>query len=77
MIKRLRRKLHLSQVEFARLFGTHPITVSKWERGVTRPTPWQLSLMEVIEPVAFDVSRCLAFGTPAKTLGYLLHKGTQ
>lgn len=39
-------KLNLTQVQFAQLFGVHPLTVSKWERGDLRPTPHQHALME-------------------------------
>ncbi len=41
----LRRALGLSQVEFARLFGVHFMTVSKWERGIVSPTAYQVALM--------------------------------
>lgn len=41
-----RKALALTQAEFARLFDAHPMTVSKWERGVLSPTPYQASLME-------------------------------
>lgn len=30
-----RKALGLTQVQFAQLLGVHPITVSKWERGVS------------------------------------------
>ncbi len=33
-LKRLRAKLGLDQVELARRLGVHPMTVSRWERGV-------------------------------------------
>lgn len=41
----LRAALGLSQVQFAQLFGVHFMTVSKWERGVAPPSPYQLALM--------------------------------
>lgn len=41
----LRKNLGLSQVEFGQLFGVHFMTVSKWERGLVTPTPYQLALM--------------------------------
>lgn len=44
-IANLRRALGLSQVEFARLFDVHFMTVSKWERGLVSPTPYQVALM--------------------------------
>jgi putative transcriptional regulator len=42
----LRTALGLSQVQFAQLFGVHFMTVSKWERGVVVPSPYQVALME-------------------------------
>ena len=44
-IAKLRTDLGLSQVQFAQLFGTHFMTVSKWERGVLLPTDYQQVLM--------------------------------
>jgi|1185.fasta_scaffold161790_3 putative transcriptional regulator len=45
-LQRLREKLGLSQVQLAQLLGVHPLTVSKWERGVLAPTPHQNALLE-------------------------------
>jgi putative transcriptional regulator len=45
-IRRLRENLDLNQVEFARLSGVHPITVSKWERREAAPTAYQNALFE-------------------------------
>jgi transcriptional regulator with XRE-family HTH domain len=45
-IATLRKALGLSQVEFGQLFGTHFMTVSKWERGIAQPSPYQLALLE-------------------------------
>jgi len=42
----LRKLLGLTQADFARLFDAHVMTVSKWERGVTSPSPYQVALME-------------------------------
>jgi DNA-binding transcriptional regulator YiaG len=39
-----RKSLGLTQVQFAQLMGVHPITVSKWERGISPPTPYQDAL---------------------------------
>ena len=41
----LRTRLALTQVQLAELTGVHPITVSKWERGVLRPGPHQLRIL--------------------------------
>jgi putative transcriptional regulator len=41
----VRKSLGLSQAEFGQLLGVHFITVSKWERGLAAPTPYQWALM--------------------------------
>ncbi len=45
-ISQLRKQLKLSQAQFGNLFGVHPMTVSKWERGLLEPTDYQLALMK-------------------------------
>ena len=45
-LQKLREKLGLSQVQLAQLLGVHPLTVSKWERGILAPTPHQNALLE-------------------------------
>ena len=42
----IRKSLGLAQADFARLFDAHVMTISKWERGVAVPSPYQVSLME-------------------------------
>jgi DNA-binding transcriptional regulator YiaG len=44
-IASLRKSLGLSQVEFGLLFDAHPMTVSKWERGVLQPSAYQQALL--------------------------------
>ena len=44
-ISKLRERLKLSQAQFGNLFGVHPMTVSKWERGVLQPNSYQLALI--------------------------------
>lgn len=51
-ISSLRRSLGLSQVEFGQLFDAHSMTVSKWERGVLRPTAYQIALMRQFQATA-------------------------
>ncbi len=48
----LRRALGLSQVEFGQLFDTHAMTVSKWERGVLKPSAYQVALMRQFQSTA-------------------------
>ncbi|MGA7178348.1 MAG: hypothetical protein WBX11_02005 [Thiobacillaceae bacterium] len=45
-IANLRKTMALSQADFGRLFDVHFMTVSKWERGVLVPTPYQIALMQ-------------------------------
>lgn len=45
-IRTVRSRLDLSQVQLAKLLGVHPVTVSKWERGVLTPTPHQIALLQ-------------------------------
>ena len=41
----LRRRLGFSQVQLAQLLGVHPLTVSKWERGLLSPSDHQSALL--------------------------------
>jgi DNA-binding transcriptional regulator YiaG len=38
-IKAIRKELGLSKSEFARRVGVSFITVSRWERGISEPSP--------------------------------------
>ncbi len=40
-----RARLGLTQVQLSSLLGVHPLTVSKWERGVSSPSPHQEALL--------------------------------
>lgn len=51
-ITSLRKLLGLSQVEFGQLFDTHSMTVSKWERGILRPSAYQIALMNQFKKTA-------------------------
>lgn len=44
-VSNLRERLELSQSQFGQLFGVHPMTVSKWERGSLQPSLFQQALM--------------------------------
>ncbi|MDY7232834.1 helix-turn-helix domain-containing protein [Hyalangium rubrum] len=44
-IKKVRDGLGLTQEQFAQLLGVHTLTVSKWERGLLSPSPYQGSLI--------------------------------
>ena len=51
-IKNLRKRLNLSQAQFAQLFGVHSITVIRWESEDATPTDYQKALMESFEKAA-------------------------
>ena len=44
-IARIRRAHRLTQTRLAALVGVHPMTVSKWERGVLAPGPYEQALL--------------------------------
>jgi DNA-binding XRE family transcriptional regulator len=44
-IRGVRERLRLTQTQFAQLLGVHPLTISKWERGVLVPSDHQVALM--------------------------------
>ncbi len=48
-IPHLRKKLHMSQVAFAKYIGVHPLTVSRWERGETEPSRPVVLLLILID----------------------------
>lgn len=48
-VRELRRRMSLTQQDFARVFGVHPLTVSKWERGRLRPDAWRVGMFAHIE----------------------------
>ena len=45
-ISSIRTRLGLTQIQFAQLFGVHPLTVSKWERGVLDPSLHQQAMLD-------------------------------
>lgn len=47
-VKKLREKLGLTQVEFAARLGVNPITISRWERGICRPSKLALTQIECL-----------------------------
>lgn len=44
-IKTLRKKMDLTQSEFANKVGVHKITVSRWERGEVGPSGLALKVL--------------------------------
>lgn len=47
--KQVREKIGLSQSQMAKLMNTHPMMISKWERGETKPRGQAERLLEVLD----------------------------
>jgi transcriptional regulator with XRE-family HTH domain len=45
-IRSTRKALGLTQPQFGQLLDVHWVTVSKWERDESQPTPYQVALIE-------------------------------
>lgn len=82
-IAQLRKDLGLSQGDFAQLFGAHFMTISKWERGLTSPSPYQVALMNQFRVTADakkaqaqeEVKKLLVGAGVVAALLFLLSKG--
>ena len=44
-LKILRQNLRISQAKLAALIGVHPLSVSKWERGLLKPNRYKSELL--------------------------------
>lgn len=58
-VKRIRKKVHLSQKEFAEYFGVKIRTVQEWEQGRRHPTSTAMNFLKVIEREPKAVQRAL------------------
>jgi transcriptional regulator with XRE-family HTH domain len=84
-IKTLREFLGLSQDQFARLLGVHPMTVSKWERNVAFPPDYNIQQMEALREACSDLRTremdafhtLVQRGLYVQALGILVTKGIQ
>lgn len=47
-IKRIRKKINVSQPVFARLLNISPETIKKWEQGERKPTGASLKLLNLV-----------------------------
>lgn len=61
----VRKKLGLSQVEFAIRFGLEIDTIQNWEQGRNRPDPAAMILLKVIEQNPAAVDAALVADAPA------------
>lgn len=64
-IATIRKNADLTQVEMAALLGCHPMTISKWERGIGEPQALQQDIYRILEG-AYERGTALHF-----------HKATQ
>jgi len=48
----VRDQLGLNQTQLAQLLGVHPLTVSKWERGLLEPSAHQETLLRSFRKAA-------------------------
>jgi putative transcriptional regulator len=48
-LKWIREHLGLTQVEFAAKVGVNPITISRWERGISKPSKLALKRLQRFE----------------------------
>lgn len=44
-IIKIRKSLKITQPTMAQILGVHPLTISKWERGILTPNGFQMSLL--------------------------------
>lgn len=58
-LRRIRRKLRISQVLLAKLVGVSTVTVYLWEHGTSRPTATNLAtLQSVLYEIEQGVAKC-------------------
>jgi molybdate transport system regulatory protein len=74
-VKTLRKQLGIAQTELAQLVGAHAMTISKWERGIARPTAAQQRVLRALSLAAERGARvdlAAARKDPARALATLL-----
>jgi len=45
-VRGIRKGLGLTQAQLGQLLGVHSLTVSKWERELLTPTPYQAAMLD-------------------------------
>jgi hypothetical protein len=79
----LREHLDLTQSELAYMLGVHAMTVSKWERGIAYPSPYnmqQLGLLalgasRMVESDRLAFRGLLAIGSGVGALAFVVMRG--
>lgn len=59
-IKQTREALGLNQSQFGQLFGIHAMTVSRWESGITQPSPHEAALLTAFRTASESRDKKLA-----------------
>jgi len=70
MVKDIRRKLHKSQSEFARMIGVSVDTLQNWEQGRRKPEGPALALLKVAEASPEVVANALQGSGPDEQSSY-------
>ena len=77
-IRQIRRGIGLTQGQLAQLLGVHPLTISKWERGLLSPSRHQEDLLRSFrkargqEDLGETIGRLLITARAAVALSALL-----
>lgn len=52
-VKRLRKRFKVSQARLAKILGVHPMTISRWERKVIKPSRIVILCLKLLEKNRF------------------------
>lgn len=64
----IREQLAMRQVDLAELIGVHPLTVSKWERGILQPRAYQRDLLDTLAGARIPPEQAIAFQLECRDL---------
>ena len=76
-IRRVRKKLKLTQAQLAKAFGVGEVAFSRYERGVTRPPAPLVKLLKLIDRHPDLLTEVQAFGTSGTSSGVISHRSTR
>lgn len=76
-IRRLRKKLKLTQAQLARAFGVGEVAFSRYERGVTRPPAPLVKLLKLIDRHPDLLKEVQAFGTSGNSSDVIPSRSSQ
>ena len=68
----LRKSLMLNQSDLALLLNVHPMTISKWERGLCAPDVYQTAMMARFDLTFKDAKLWLVTRGPVATIVKLM-----